>query len=383
MPSRPLVIDHNREARAERVDLPIEGMSCASCATRIEKGLAGVEGVAQAAVNFAAERATVRYDPTRTTADQLVRAVRDLGYGVATARAVIPIRGISCASCVTTIEGALRSTPGVLTAAVSFAAERASVDYLPGQTDVAALRRAIEAVGYEALAPETGEGPPDREREARQREVRTLRLRFLVGAALTFPVLLGTLPHMLPPAAAWLHRALPAAWPFLHGLGDPWVLLAFTTPVQWWVGWQFHRGFWAMLRHRTADMNTLVSVGTNAAYLYSLAVTIFPGRLTPPGGFPAALTPAGAAPQTYYETAAVLMSLIVLGRWLEARARGRTSEAIKKLMGLQAKTARVLRDGREVDIPVEAVQVGDRVRVRPGEKVPVDGVIVEGHPALD
>ncbi len=373
MPLQPQTINDKRQTGRARVDLPLEGMSCASCAARIEEGLARVEGVAQAAVNFAAERATVQFDPTRTDVEHLVRAVRDLGYGVATARAVIPIRGISCASCVNTIEGALRSTPGVLAAAVNFASERVTADYLPGQTDVAALRRAIEGVGYEALAPEVGEAPPDREREARQREIRILRRKFLVGAVLTLPVLLGTLPHMLPPAAAWLHRSVPAAWPLLHGLGNPWLLLAFTTPVQWWVGWQFHRGFWAMLRHRAADMNTLVSVGTNAAYLYSLAVTIFP----------AGLTPAGVAPQTYYETAAVLMTLIILGRWLEARAKGRTSEAIKKLMGLRAKTARVLRDGREVDIPVEAVQVGDRVRVRPGEKVPVDGVILEGHSALD
>ncbi len=373
MAAQPHTIDRTLETPVERVDLAIEGMSCASCAARIEEGLGRVEGVAQAAVNFAAERATVQFDPGRTDVAHLLRAVRDLGYGVATARAVIPIRGMSCASCVNTIEGALRAAPGVLAADVNLASERASVDYLAGVTDVGALRRAIEDVGYEALAPEAGEGPPDREREARRREIRTLRRKFLVGAALTLPVLLGTLPHMLPPAVAWLHRALPAAWPAVHGLGNPWLLLAFTTPVQWWVGWQFHRGFWAMLRHRTADMNTLVSIGTNAAYLYSVAVT----------AYPAGLTPAGAAPQTYYETAAVLMTLIVLGRWLEARARGRTSEAIKKLMGLQARTARVLRDGREVDIPVEDVQVGDRVRVRPGEKVPVDGVILEGQSALD
>ncbi len=362
-----------RQTGLERVDLPLEGMSCAACAARIQDGLSHVPGVVQAAVNFAANRATVQFDPSRAGVASLVQTVRELGYGVGLARVAIPIQGISCASCVQTIEAALRATPGVLSAAVNFAAERATVEYLAGQVDVVALRRAIEQAGYATLAPETGEAQPDREREARQREMRTLRAKFLVGAILTVPVVLGHLPHMVPPVAAWLHAAFPAVGPALHALGDPWAMLAFTTPVQWWVGWQFHRGLWATLRHRTADMNTLVSLGTNAAYLYSAGVTFFP----------AALTPAGAAPVTYYETAAVLMTLIVLGRWLEARARGRTSEAIRKLMGLQAKTARVLRDGREVDIPVEAVQVGDRVRVRPGEKVPVDGVILEGHSALD
>jgi len=357
----------------ERIDLPVEGMSCAACAARIEEGLGRVEGVAQAAVNFAAERATVQFDPARTRPDALVRAVRDLGYAVGTARVAIPVRGISCASCVQTIETALRAAPAVLAADVNFAAERATVEYLTGQTDVAALRRAIEAAGYGTLAPEAGDVPQDREREARQREIQILRRKFLVGAALTLPVMLGSLPHMVPPLAAWLHGVFPAAQSALHALGNPWALLAFSTPVQWWVGWQFHRGFWVTLRHRTADMNTLVSVGTNAAYFYSLAMTLFP----------AGLTPAGGAPMTYYETAAVLMTLIILGRWLEARARGRTSEAIKKLMGLQARTARVLRDGAEVDLPVEEVQVGDRVRVRPGEKVPVDGVILEGESALD
>ncbi|HEY7677081.1 MAG TPA: heavy metal translocating P-type ATPase, partial [Candidatus Methylomirabilis sp.] len=373
MPSEVHTVGAKEDVALERLELPLQGMSCAACAARIEEGLGRVRGVARATVNFAAERATVQFDPARTGAEALARAVRDLGYDVPAARAVIPVRGISCASCVNTIEAALRAVPGVLAASVNFAAERATVDYLPGRADVAALRRAIDAAGYEALAPATAEALPDREREARRREIHILRRKFAVGALLTLPVLLGTLPHMLPPAAAWLHRTLPAAWPLLHGLGNPWLLLAFTSPVQWWVGWQFHRGLWASLRHRTADMNTLVSVGTGAAYLYSLAVTVAPR----------VLTPAGLAPQTYYETAAVLMTLIILGRWLEARARGRTSEAIKKLMGLRARTARVLRDGREVDIPVEDVQVGDRVRVRPGEKVPVDGVILEGRSALD
>jgi len=373
MPADVQTVGAKENAALERLDLPLQGMSCAACAARIEEGLSRVHGVARAAVNLAAERAMVQFDPARTGVEALVRAVRDLGYDVPAARAVLPIRGISCASCVNTIEAALRAAPGVLAASVNFATERATVEYLPGRTDVGALRRAVNAAGYEALAPETGAAPPDQEREARRQEIRSLGRKFAVGALLTLPVLLGTLPHMLPPAAAWLHRVSPAAGPLLHGLGNSWILLAFTTPVQWWVGWQFHRGLWASLRHRTADMNTLVSAGTGAAYLYSLAVTVAP-RL---------LTPAGVAPQTYYETAAVLITLIILGRWLEARARGRTSEAIKKLMGLQARTARVLRDGREVDVPVEDVQVGDRVRVRPGEKVPVDGTIIEGRSALD
>jgi len=271
----------------------------------------------------------------------------------------IPIRGMSCASCVQRIENALLKTPGVVSADVNFAAERATVSYLPSVAEPGSFRKAIEEAGYRVADLAAASRSPDREEAAREAEISLLRTKFLVGSILSIPVLLGSFPDWFPWAPAVL--------------SNPVVLLLLTTPVQFWVGWQFHRGFWATLKHRTADMNTLVSIGTNAAYFYSVALTFFHSTIAPKG----------MEAMTYYDTAAILMTLIVMGRWLEAKAKGRTSEAIRKLMGLQAKTARVIRGGLEQDIPVEEVRAGDLVLVRPGEKVPVDGIIREGRSALD
>ena len=271
----------------------------------------------------------------------------------------IPVRGMSCASCVLKIENRLRSLPGVVEAAVNFGTEKATVSYLPSVHSIEDLKKAIRDVGYEPLELIDDKELVDVEKEAREKEIRELKLKTTVGVVFSIPVFLGSFPEWFP----WIPEILKS----------PWTLLVLTTPVQFWVGWHFHRGFWAALKHRTSDMNTLVSMGTNAAYFYSLAVTLFPAKLTP----------TGSMPMYYYDTAAVLMALIILGRWLEARARGKTSEAIKKLMGLQAKTARVIRNGEERDIPVEEVRVGDLVVVRPGGQIAVDGVVREGLSAVD
>ncbi|NJD67234.1 MAG: copper-translocating P-type ATPase [candidate division NC10 bacterium] len=334
-------------------------MTCASCVARIEDGLSRLDGVEAASVNFATQQATISYDPTQATIDRLVREVRELGYEVPVADVVFPIRGMSCASCVQHIEQALSSVPGVVSASVNFATDRATVTYLAPIVQPSDLRKAIEDAGYQVADVTTAAAAPDQEKATADAEIRLLRTKFVAGAALSLPVLFGSFPAWFPWAPA--------------PRSDPYVLLVLTTPVQFWVGRQFHRGFWASLRHRTADMNTLVSIGTNAAYLYSAALTLFP----------ASIAPAGMETMTYYDTAAILMTLIVMGRWLEATAKGRTSEAIKKLMGLRAKTARVIRGDVMQDIPVEEVRVGDLVLVRPGEKVPVDGIIREGQSALD
>jgi Cu+-exporting ATPase len=341
---------------AVRLDFGVGGMSCASCASTIEAALRNVPGVRSASVNFGAERATVFAAPGTAPA-ALLAAARDAGYEPRTERVTIPIGGISCASCIQKIEGALQALPGVLKASVNLATAKAAVEYLPLLVAPADLRRAIREVGYEPL--EVAEASVDGERAAREREVATLRRKFWVGLVLTLPVFFGSFPEWFP----WV----PA---FLQG---HWVLLFLTTPVQFWAGWQFYRGTWATLKHGSADMNTLIAVGTSAAYLYSLAVTAAPG-------FFAAR---GIQPMVYFDTAAVIIVLILLGRLLEALAKGRTSEAIRKLVGLQAKTARVLRDGREQDIPVEELRIGDLILVRPGEKVPVDGVVREGYSAVD
>lgn len=271
----------------------------------------------------------------------------------------IPVQGMSCSSCVAKIEAQLQSLPGVIQASVNFGTEKATVQYLPSVHAIDDLKKAIRDIGYEPLEIVDEKAAADYERESRDREIHGLKIKTIVGVILSVPIFLGSFPDWFP----WTPEILKS----------PWTLLILTTPVQFWVGWHFHRGFWAALKHSTSDMNTLVSIGTNAAYFYSVALTLFPERLTP----------AGLMPMYYYDTAAVLMTLISMGRWLEARARGKTSEAIKKLMGLRAKTARVVRDGDERDIPVAEVSVGDLVVVRPGEKIPVDGTVVEGLSAVD
>ncbi|HSB69456.1 MAG TPA: heavy metal translocating P-type ATPase [Candidatus Methylomirabilis sp.] len=334
-------------------------MHCASCVSGVEKALLAVPGVQKAVVNLAAERGSVLYDPRTTNPAGLVKAVAEAGYTPVVERLTIPIGGISCASCVATIEGALRGTPGVVSAAVNFATNAATVEFVPATVAVADLRRVIRDAGYEPLEVAEGASLADHEKAAREREVRTLKRKLAVGISLTVPIFLGSFPEWFP----WIPTPLQNFR----------VLLALATPVQFWVGAQFYRGFWAALRHKTSDMNTLIAVGTSAAYLYSLAMTAAPGFFLA----------RGIKPAVYFDTAAVIITLILLGRLLEAIARGRTSEAIKRLMGLRPKTARVVRDGEERDIPVEDVRIGDLVIVRPGEKAPVDGVVREGASAVD
>src|SRR3989441_1463956 len=295
------------------------------------------------------------------------------------ATVTIPIEGMSCASCVAKIEHGLSAVPGVSRAAVNLATEQATVEYQPGVTDPAAIQETIRSLGYtpvmlESVLPPTltlprqGGGTSGAlslqgrgvDREDRKRAAyRALKRRFWDAAALSVPVmLLGMSEH--------LGLAVPQAASF-------WLQLLLTTPVQFWAGWQFYKGAWAVARHGTTDMNTLIALGTSAAYGYSVAATLLPN----------AFTAAGATPVVYFDSSAAIITLILLGRVLEARAKGRTSEALTRLIGLQAKQARVIRDGRELDIPVEEVKVGDIVIVRPGEKVPVDGVILEGASSLD
>ncbi|OLC29499.1 MAG: copper-translocating P-type ATPase [Armatimonadetes bacterium 13_1_40CM_64_14] len=343
----------------KRVELPVEGMSCASCVAKVEDGLRKTDGVSTVGVNFASGRARVTFDPLKVDFPRFVNVVRSLGYNVPVQTIQSPVRGMSCASCVQNVERALSGVDGVLRASVNLATERATVEMI-ATTSVADLRQAVREVGYD-LDVET-RATDDYERQARTRDLAVLRRKLLVGALLSLPIVWGSLAHM-----------------GMQGIWTPEVLMDWkvqwllATPVQFWVGWQFYRGAWAMARRRTTDMNTLIAVGTTAAYGYSLVGTFAP-QLVRAGGL---------QPQVYYETSAIIMVLILLGRFFEARAKGETSEAIRRLVGLQAKTARVRRDGREVDVPVDDVGVGDLIVVRPGEKVPVDGVIEEGRSTLD
>ncbi len=275
----------------------------------------------------------------------------------------LPITGMTCANCAARIEKGLRKLEGVESAFVNFATERATVTFDPEVVSRDRIIQLIRDYGYD-LGEEQfvlpGEETPDREREARETTYRNLLIRTVVSAIITVPIVLGSFHHLLPLIPDWL--------------ANPWLLWALATPVQFWGGRQFYTGAVAATKQRTADMNTLIAVGSSAAYFYSVGVILFPGFFERAAGIEAAL---------YFDTSSVIITLILFGRLLELRARGQTSEAIRRLIGLQAKTARVVRDGREVDIPVEQVQVGDIIVVRPGEKIPVDGVVVDGRSSVD
>ena len=347
------------ERGGSKITIPVTGMTCASCVRRVELALSKREGVAEASVNFAAERATVVYDPGVTSPDELVGTIRDAGYGTEVRETSFGVTGMSCASCVGRVEKALERVPGVLGAGVNLAGERATVEYLGGAVEMRDLERAVEGAGYGVVREEEEASAED----AHEREYKKLRRDFLLAAALTVLILIGSLPVMFgfdPP--------VPMGW---LNLG----LLALATPVQFWAGRRFYRGAWGALEHGQANMNTLVAMGTSAAYLYSAVATLAPQLFAD-----------GSMAHVYFDTSALIITLILLGRLLEMRARGRTNESIKRLAGLQARTARVVRGqgpGEEIDVPVEEVLVGDVVVVRPGEKIPVDGRVISGLSAVD
>jgi len=345
-----------------RAELPIVNIDCAACVQTIERSLRAVEGVQEAHVNLVRSAAHVTYDPQQLHLSDLEAAIKDAGYRVGGARVRIGIENIRCASCVTLIEEALLQTPGVLSASVNVGTQEASVAYLPELTGLAQLRAAVESTGYQARPAAGEEEPVDKEAEEREREYRTLLRKFIFAALISAPVLLTAYPQFVPVVRELSDSALRLIWA-IAGL--------ITLPVLLWSGGHFMRGAWSAFKHRSADMNTLIALGTTAAWLYSVVTVAFP-----------ALFPEGAN-EPFFDVVAVVIALVVLGQALELRARGRTSEAIKKLMGLQAKTARVIRDGQELDLPVEEVLVGDVVIVRPGEKVAVDGVVTEGSSAVD
>ena len=348
------------------VILKITGMSCASCVRRVEKALSGVDGVQKAEVNLSTEKATVFLD-SQVPLEALVSAVESIGFGaepVGRRQAVLDIQGMHCASCVRRVEKALSDVPGVLQAEVNFAAERAQVIYTGGADTLASLQKVVEESGYQVVQVGTEqEGSEDRERAVREQHMKRLVRDVISGAAVTSIVLVGSIPHMMPMWSDWV----PAF------LSNVFVLLILSSYVQFVAGWRFYQGGYAALRHFTADMNVLVAMGTTSAWLYSAAMTLFPGFLTNLG-FPY---------QLYYDVATVITTLILVGRLLEARAKGRTSEAIRRLMGMQARTARVKRNDEDLEIPVQEVLVGDVVLVRPGERIPVDGEIISGSSNVD
>ena len=349
----------------KKVELPITGISCASCVAKIEKGLSKMSGITDAKVNFATEKATITFDPSRVHMGDFVATIRDLGYEAGVERISLPIHGMSCASCVKKVEDALNGLEGVVRASVNFATERASVQYIPGAVSMRDFQKAVKDAGYEILEMEwiAKEDIVDREKAAREAEYGKLRHKFITGLILVIPIFV---------LGQWKLLGLSNLYDLSREVNFS-LQLIFQTPIQFWVGWQFYLGAWKTSKHKSADMNTLIAVGTSAAYGYSVLATFFPWLFAAKG----------LMAEVYFDTAGAIIVLILLGRLLEARAKGQTSEAIKKLIGLQAKTARVVRDGQEMDIPIEDVEIGDLVVVRPGEKVPVDGIVKEGHSSVD
>ena len=341
----------------KETNFQITGMTCAACATRIEKGLKKMEGVKEANVNLALEKSIIKFDPEVVSDQDFQKKIQDLGYDVVKEKKEFNITGMTCAACATRIEKGLNKLEGVDKATVNLALESATVEYNPsliGQQDI--IKR-VEKLGYGANLKEEQKENVDH----RLKAIKNQQGKFIFSLILSLPLLWAMVSHFSFTSFIYLPDMLM----------NPWVQLALATPVQFIIGKQFYVGAYKALRNKSANMDVLVALGTSAAYFYSLYMTI------------QSIGSHGHMVELYYETSAILITLIILGKLFEAKAKGRSSEAIKKLMGLQAKTAIVVRDGIEREVPLEEVVVGDIVYVKPGEKVPVDGEIIEGRSALD
>jgi Cu+-exporting ATPase len=348
----------------KQLTLPITGMTCANCVATVERNLKKLDGVSTAVVNLSSERATVEFDSAKLGLDDVIARVQRAGYGVATGEADLIIKRLSDDNDARRLEKALAKLEGVLEVQVTFTTEKARVKYVPTIITQAELRRAVASAGFEAM--ELGGEAEDAEAKAREHEINVQRRLLIIGLIFTVPLFVLSMgkDFNLLPAFVYSDNVMDGMREAQPWFG--WLMLALALPVQFYVGWQYYVGAFKALRNKSANMDVLIVMGSSAAFFYSLPITF--GLLMG---------------HVYYETAAVIITLIKLGKFLEARAKGRTSEAIKKLMGLRAKTARVIRDGVETEVPADDVRVGDVVIVKPGEKIPVDGVVVEGRSAID
>ncbi len=350
----------------KQIELPVTGMTCASCVRTVERTLKKTDGVEDANVNFATEHASVSYDPAQVDLSTLIQRIDSAGYGVAQATMELPITGMTCASCVRNVERALQKPAGVLSVNVNLATEKATVTYLPGAARRPDLVKAVENAGYGVLelsGANKGE-EIDAERAARQAEIDHQRRMVLTGVIFTLPLFVISMARDLAMSSMSPEWLLWSGWPLIF------FLLA--TPVQVIVGKQYIVGAWKALKNRTANMDTLIAMGSSVAYVYSVIVLL---------GLIFGLT--GIGEHVYFETSAMILTLITLGKLLEARAKGQTSDAIKKLMGLAPRTALLLRDGEEIEVAVDDLVVGDRLVVRPGGRIPVDGLVIEGRSSVD
>ncbi|HWL26805.1 MAG TPA: heavy metal translocating P-type ATPase [Ureibacillus sp.] len=340
----------------KETSMQITGMTCAACATRIEKGLKKMEGVEEASVNLALEKSVIKYDPEKVSSQDFEKKIQDLGYDVVKEKKEFAITGMTCAACATRIEKGLNKIDGVSRANVNLALENATVEYDPSQVSPTDIIQRVEKLGYGAIIKVENKDAVD----YRQKEIQKQKRKFIISVILSFPLLWAMISHFSFTSFIYLPEFLM----------NPWIQMALATPVQFIIGKQFYVGAYKALRNKSANMDVLVAMGTSAAYFYS----VYQAFISIGNHHTA---------QLYFETSSILITLIILGKLFEAKAKGRSSEAIKKLMGLQAKTALVIRNGEELEIPLEEVIVGDTLLVKPGEKVPVDGEVIEGNSAVD
>ncbi|CAG1016149.1 H+-transporting ATPase [Anaerolineales bacterium] len=343
------------------ITLPISGMTCASCVSHVEDALKELPGTSNVVVNLGTNKASLFFDPQRVKLDDMRRAVDDVGYAVPTSELTLDVRGMTCASCVEHVEGALRELDGVTASVVNLGLGTAKVTFVPGLVSISAMKRAVREVGYEAQERSEGTDALDRERQAREDEIKIQGRNLIIAGTIGLIVMIGTFYDMAGPFKAFI-----PVW-----LSYKWVIGLLTTPIVFGPGRQFFSNSWRGLKHGVTDMNLLYATGIGAAYGIAVINTVFPKA-----GF-------GGEGATFFESAALLTAFIILGRWLEALTRGRTSEAIRKLMKLQPKVARVMRNDREEEIPADEVELGDVILVRPGESIAVDGQVFEGYSAVD
>jgi Cu+-exporting ATPase len=346
----------SKEISLKETNMQISGMTCAACATRIEKGLKKIEGVEEANVNLALEKSSIKYNPDKVSIQDFEKKIQDLGYDVVKEKREFSIIGMTCAACATRIEKGLKRIEGVSLANVNLALEKAMVEYDPALATSSEIVQRVEKLGYGAIMKEDQEEFID----YRQKEIQKQKRKFIIAAILSLPLLWSMVGHFSFTSFIYMPEVLM----------NPWVQMALATPVQFIIGKQFYVSAYKALRNKSANMDVLVVMGTSAAYFYSVyqAINSIGEHHTA---------------QLYFETSSVLITLIILGKLFEAKAKGRSSEAIKKLMGLQAKTASVLRNGEELEIPLDKVIAEDILFVKPGEKIPVDGEVMEGNSAVD
>jgi P-type Cu+ transporter len=340
-------------SETKQLTLPITGMTCANCVATVERNLKKLDGVNKAVVNLSSERATVDYEPTKLQLADMIARVERAGYGVATGEAELIIKRLSDDNDARRLERALISLEGVTDVQVTFTNEKARVRYVPTIVSQAEIRSAVSKAGFEAV--ELGGDAEDAEAKAREHEISEQRRLLIIGLIFTIPLFVFSMARDFGLLGMWSHEE------WVH-----YAMMAFATPVQFYVGWQYYVSSFKALRNGSANMDVLIAMGSSVAYFYSVLIVF--GLISG---------------HVYFETAAVIITLIRLGKFLEARAKGRTSEAIKKLISLRAKTARIVRDGLEKEVPIDEVRVGDIVLVRPGEKIPVDGIVIDGRSAVD